>query len=174
MKTILLALLLFVTASLSMAEDNPPSKPNVPDKIEQVIIDFLDATSDAGKTITNAAGQVADYAVQEIPIIVQEYMRWYFWKSIILCLVGVGFLSISALLFRFLWKLLNSDRPWTISKNSYTSEITNDGLLGILSILFGLLLIIPGFAFTVENLDWVQISIAPRVYLIDQFQEKMR
>lgn len=173
MKTILLAILLFVTASFSMAEDTPPSKPNVPDKIEQVIIDFLDATSDAGKTITNAAGQVADYAVQEIPIIVQEYMRWYFWKSIILCLVGLGFLSISALLLRFVWKLLNSDRPWTQAKGYY-KESTNDGISGILSIIFGVLLIIPGIAFTVENLDWVKISIAPRVYLIDQFQEKMR
>lgn len=176
MKSLLLALLILPTMAFAenAAPTSPPVSPkeSVASKLESTVISFLDATQNAGNKLSDAAGKVIDFASSEIPIVIKEYLNWHFTSSLFYFSLGV-LLSATAvfLIYKFVYK---STELWTEQDPKYqfidVQRMTNAGGIGITSIIVGCILFLVGMIITTNNLGWIKISIAPRVYLIDQFQ----
>ena len=95
MNKILLTLALALPLS-SIAQDTNP-KETVPNKLEQTVVKFLEATEKAGDKLADATGKAIEFATGEVPIVIQEYLGWHFTKSLLFFLCssdcGWGFLD---------------------------------------------------------------------------------
>jgi len=174
-KTALIAILLaFLTTPLATFAQND-TKPAVPtEKVEQkpaklptlddIMANFIATTAKVGDKIGDAAAQVGDFAVKEIPLVLKEYLTWhwvesFFWSIII----GGGIMAMGLTLFKkVIWN--NFDKEWANSRGDMTELGVGVGF----AIAGTIILMFIGCMTTAHNLDWVKISLAPRVYLIDQ------
>lgn len=168
MKSLLLALLFLPV--MVFAENAPPPvapKESVASKLESTVISFLDATQNAGNKLSDAAGKVIDFASNEIPLVIKEYLNWHFAVSLIwfstaiLVLITAGFLF-----YKNVVKMWND--KWSTGYRQDTP--TDVGLVGVMTIVLTMICLVFCPIIAANNLDWLKISIAPRVYLIDQFQ----
>ncbi len=94
-----------------------------------------------------------DFLVGEIPLVIQELLAWNFWESLVCSVLAfVPFVIYGILLKKILPKM-----DW-------------DEELYIIPLFFGsivYLCISIGILITHFSLDWLQIAIAPRVWLIE-------
>lgn len=174
-KTALIAILLaFLTTPLVTFAETETKTVTTTEKVEQkavkpptfdeILANFIDTTAKVGTKIENAAVQVGDFAAKEIPLVIQEYLTWhwvesFFWSII----VGGGFIIMAATLFKkVIWN--NRDKEWTKPYGALSDLGVGIGF----AIAGTILLTFVGTMITAYNLDWVKISVAPRVYLIDK------
>lgn len=124
-----------------------------PDLQERItgILDWLE------KAVTTSSAFVAD----QTPLVVQEILRWNFAKSLIFFIITIIVFSSVAIGFykhvRYALKKYEEDK-WN-----------NDGY--ILSLFFWLFSFPLVFLFALPNLDWIQILLAPRLYLIEYLKD---
>ena len=98
--------------------------------------------------LVNKAAEIGSAAVDEIPLVVQELLTWKAAESLLLCLGAVTLWLAAYILGR---KTL-----------THIDDIQD----GIIPIGFILLMVSVG-AFFMFSLDWLQIWLAPRVYLLE-------
>lgn len=174
MKNTLLTLLAFVaipfatfgetetkTTTTTTVEQKAPAK--LP-TFDDILASFLDKTAKVGDKLGDAAVQVGDFAAKEIPLVIQEYLTWH-WTESFFWSVGVGgiFLLGAGILFKkVMWN--NWNKEWANSRGDLTELGVGVGFAtaGVI------ILTIIGTITAANNLDWVKISVAPRVYLIDK------
>lgn len=96
-----------------------------------------------------------DFAKQQVPLIIQEYLKWGMAEAILYMFVC---LLISVVLFTYATK---RKRPWNGDRDPSP----------YLAVTAGLIAFIPFF---VNAFTLVQIWIAPRVYLIEQFTKLVK
>ena len=107
---------------------------------------------------TETAEVAGAFVVAELPDVVQQLLMWKMVESIAMCLVGVLILIPSAVL---LYRGITSKIPYFDQNDEPTAKMA-------LTIIGGLAAILPGgFGFAALNLDWLQILIAPKIYLIE-------
>lgn len=95
------------------------------------------------------------FAIEQTPLYIQELLAWNFWYSLIWFFVGIVLLLIGVnslrILKRDMDKIVKEDDPLSF------------GVLAILSVLglfFGPILFF-------NNFDWLKITVAPRVFLME-------
>ena len=172
-KTALLAIVLAFLASpvATFANETTTTTVKVEEKVstkiptfDDVLIKFIDTSAKVGEKIGNAASQMEDFATKEIPLVIQEYLTWH-WVESFFWSIGIGgmFLALSGTLFKkVIWN--NRDKEWYNSRGDL-----NDIGIGVGFAIAGtIILTIIGSLITSNNMDWVKISVAPRVYLIDK------
>lgn len=150
-KSTLLILALSLTTAL--AEPTPSPTPQ-PDKLKDALAQMI-----AG--VTQTAGQAKDFIVGQLPDVVKQLLMWKFAKSIWDDLYPlVVFLITARIAYNCLTrlKLDEYDDPET---NADSVKL----IAGFVAAFIGLIALL-GF-FKGFNLDWLQIWIAPKVYLID-------
>lgn len=111
--------------------------------------------------IGDAAQKIGDFAANEVPPFIKEFLNWKFWE----CGVKIGIttiiLIISLAFIKWLYSILKTDMK---DNNDADVQVLffyiTTGFVIVNTIIF--------FTSTVSNvLDMIQIAIAPKVYLIE-------
>lgn len=114
--------------------------------------------------IEEAAKQVGDFAVQEIPPFIEEYLQWKFWEAAVETAVGM------VALVPFIIALIYCKRFWNWTMKHIDPS---DGIVLVPYIVLNIICILVAVCnFPFEQIkDMIQISIAPKVYLIERATE---
>lgn len=99
-------------------------------------------------SILNKAADIGSAALDEIPLVVQELLHWKFAESVVHNLVAIICIVIAGLMFRY------------GSKNSWNQP--HHVMLPLITTMVSA----PIIAFS-ANMDFLQIWLAPRVYLLE-------
>ena len=109
--------------------------------------------------------KAADFTVEQAPLVVQELLMWKFVYSLGLSLVFALLAVVSSYITYkfFAWGLQIGDEYGTRSR-IYNRDL--EPLAIILVFLTGCL-VVAGFVVAIANMDWLQILVAPRLYLLE-------
>jgi len=111
----------------------------------------------------------AGFVAGEIPLYIQELMMWYGVKSAMFFTLGLLLMFLSARELYYVFKVPLTEQQCAESSrhtwyNGRADELTFRGgagtIIGILTVPFA-------FLFITCNLDWLQILVSPRVWLIE-------
>lgn len=126
--------------------------------LNNVLVEVLKGTKDASHEIYGAskAGIVkaVDFASEQAPIVVQEFVRWHFVDAItiiLFCIVGI---------IACVWAFKKVDEWPTANYEDRNAQ----GLAAFILVVFGTVCSI--FLF-VETRKAVKIAVAPRVYVVE-------
>ena len=110
------------------------------------------------------AHKAADFSAEQIPLVVEEVLAWNFWLSLVKFVVHVG---VTTGLVACLPKMM---KQWVKWGELYGSA---DALLAVKTVIFSVLAFVTFMTSLIEgfNLDWLQITIAPRIWLIEYASE---
>lgn len=100
------------------------------------------------------------FLVEQTPLYIQELLAWNFWYSLIWFVLGLVLLGVTGHCIK------------TAKRIGWDSDDVFP--LQLYSVFGGIFSLILGFVFTSHNLEWLQIKIAPRVWLVEYLQEMIR
>lgn len=114
--------------------------------------------------IEESAKQIGDFAVQEIPPFIEEYLQWKFWEASVETSIGM------VALVPFIIALIYCKRFWNWMLK-YLDH--SDGIILLPYIGINIICVLLAVSkFPDEQIkDMIQISIAPKVYLIERAAE---
>ncbi len=101
-----------------------------------------------------AAGQ---FVVAEVPIVIEQLLAWRFWMFGLMNFLGWSLLILSTTVFIYLGKKLHEQ---------------TGGMIHMLWVSH--VLIVPVCLIELCNLTWLQILIAPKLYLLEYAAELIR
>jgi hypothetical protein len=156
MKTKLVLIMMFA-ANLALAAE--PSPAPTPDTLKQAVAQVL---TQATKTV----GDAKDFVLAQLPDVVRQLLAWKFACSLIENLVWVGLLIVSSIILRRSFK----DNVWKDDGSVRYDVHPQHGwprfVLGVFSAAATVVSTI-GTMIELCNPTWLQIWIAPKVYLIE-------
>lgn len=100
------------------------------------------------------ADKTTDFAADQFPLLVQEWLRWYAAESILFIVVSIPFVIAPVVIRR---RYLRSQ-----------SEPSDDDVFGSAVLAF-FATVIPFLAFTNNLWALVKVTVAPRVVLVQEF-----
>jgi len=145
---------------------------------EQLQTAVADILVKAATTVETAEA----FILSEAPDVVQQLLAWKMWESLIYCSISLA-LAITAVVSVRFAILGRTDRikkamlaydnkeGWTrfggsmVTSTAFDSIMATGGMLPVVSLLLAIACAIT--AVTVPNLAWLQILIAPKIYLIE-------
>ncbi len=139
---------------------------NIPQEtINTIFIDILRGSKEAGSEIYGASKaaiiKAVDFAQEQAPIVVQEFLSWKYAQSILWILLSV----IGLIILGFLIKKCIS-KEW-MTETSWISLVG-----AIFGTVFFLMLL---FIQTVPNVEQlIKIKVAPRVYMIEWASDQLK
>ena len=113
----------------------------------------------------------SNFLAAEIPDVIHQLLMWHMVKSAIMCMVGVSILIGTALILKRVFRKPEVDDTRSNSYKTYykrTLVFDRDGDIdpGVVPVVAsGILLTLTGACFI--NIEWLQIWIAPKVWLIE-------
>ena len=134
----------------------------------------IDAAESVAGDITNATGDAAAFLAAEIPDVIQQLLVWHAVESFIRFFLGTLILAVPWFVY---WRWGGRGEP-TNEKNYngetvYRKTLTHgyDGRVSgeaaaLFSILSGVTTL-AGLALILGNLEWLQILVAPKLYLLE-------
>lgn len=134
---------------------------NTQETINTILLDVLKGAKEVGSEIYSAgkAGliQAVDFAMQQAPLVVQEFLSWKMGQAVFNCIFyGIG---AAILLSVIIWAKKKMKEA-----GSYDDIIVAYTLIFMFSIAALISLMFP----IKENIDTIiKIKLAPRVYIID-------
>lgn len=133
-------------------------------ELQSAIAAILNASLDS-------VGSAKDFAVEQAPDVVQQYLHWAFIRSILYSgLVGVLVIIMLASVV-ITHKLVVWARSEKAKEASWLQGTFNDNLFnaGLLLFLANLLIwvILPTVIANIGNLDWLHIWVAPKSFLLN-------
>ncbi len=117
--------------------------------------------------VETAAKNIGDFAQEQIPPFIHEFLQWKFLEAAIDISCWVAFWSgpVVAVLIA---ALIGRKR---LKKDGYADEHTQ-GLFGCAGTVLGLILIFGAISFPSKQIkDMIQIKVAPKVYLVEKAAE---
>lgn len=134
----------------------------------------IDAAESVAGDITNATGTALDFLATEIPDVIQQLLVWHAIESFIWFFLGVLLIAAPWLVY---WRWGGRGEP-TNEKN-YNGEtvyretlthyrdgtVHSDAVFGL--VLAGAVTTTAGFLLTMNSLEWLQILVAPKLYLLE-------
>lgn len=162
---LLVALLGFFASSAFAANAEKTERPTVSTKDQ-----FLQFLADKAMTYTDkvedAIGASIDFAKKEAEPTMREFLVWRAWKHGMTFGIPFTMLFVGTILFSLNFK-----------KGIKNLNETNPNINGIGFILLGIISVI-GLLISAANLDhlfsFVQIQVAPRIYLIEEVSKLIR
>ena len=134
---------------------------NIPQEtINAVLIDILKGAKDASSEIYGASKtgivKAVEFAQEQSPMVVQEFLVWKFAQSVIWVIVGMISIGVLGfLLKKFVSKLKNS-------------ESSDSELYIIPTVISSILVVVICFVNIVPNVEqMVKVKFAPRVFMIE-------
>lgn len=111
--------------------------------------------------VTEWAEKTGDFVVDQAPLVVQEILRYNFALSLItqvFCLLALTAIGV------VFYKLLKCVPAWLDDEHTGLPKMFISGMLALISGLG----FIPALVITfLKNGDWLQIWLAPRLYIIE-------
>ena len=140
--------------------------------LTRLINHSIDAAESVAGGISEASGDAAAFLAAEIPDVIQQLLVWHAIESLIWFLPGL--LLIAAPWFVY-WRLGGRGKPAEpkYGEARYEKTFTHgyDGRVsGEAAALFALLsgvTTLAGLALILGNLEWLQILVAPKLYLLE-------
>lgn len=139
---------------------------NMQTAINEVLIDILKGVKETGSEIYTAGktsvGQAVDFAMQQAPLVVQEFLSWKMGEAIInLIFFGIGTVIM---LFCLVFLLKKAKK-----------NIENDAIVPIFfGTAFTVAVLIMLFGTIKNNIQTIaKIKLAPRVYIIEYVTKKI-
>jgi hypothetical protein len=115
--------------------------------------------------VTETAEQAKDFVIAEMPDVVQQLLLWKMAESIVVNVVSLLVILLLVMFWRWVWK--NKNAEWTKAPKLYDSTALSDGWVGLIiggtTVTVFIVLLCAHFL----NLVWLQIWLAPKVYLIE-------
>tara|TARA_B100001964_G_C14240746_1_gene604883 strand:- start:2373 stop:2789 length:417 start_codon:yes stop_codon:yes gene_type:complete len=129
---------------------------DVKEKVAEVVDSVKEPLEVALIDIVQSSVKAKDFLVSELPEVVEQLLMWQFWYNLIWFVGSVGVLFFS-------WKQIKK-----LYKNCRDDNWKDDNVV-IPNSIGMILLGIPFLIALVEgiNLVWLQIWVAPKVYLIE-------
>ena len=95
-----------------------------------------------------------DFMVSELPEVVQQFLIWKMWESLIWFIFGIFILSAIIIVNKKTWP-----KVWKLTCEHEAPVFLANVFLSVFAFLFALI--------ECFNITWLQILIAPTVYLIE-------
>jgi hypothetical protein len=167
MKTLLITLLTVGMSLTTLAESTPTPSP-ASNEIQSTSHKLQDALADTLNKTVQVMGDAKDFVVAQMPDVIKQLLLWKFYEALMPMLfffivaAWMGFL-VSRLVHRGDWTPVTTGEGYdrdTNPKNGYPLMIFGivKAFIGIVAIIF--------FTFSM-NVTWLQIAVAPKVYLIE-------
>tara|TARA_R110002050_G_scaffold108009_2_gene218590 strand:+ start:353 stop:709 length:357 start_codon:yes stop_codon:yes gene_type:complete len=93
-----------------------------------------------------------DFAIEQAPLLVQEFYNWHIAETVIYLVISVILLSIPYVMYRL-------DKKYDFSNEIILFPV----FVSLVSFLIGVIMFVAGL------LDLVKLIVAPRLYLIEYF-----
>ena len=123
------------------------------EELQKALVELL---SKANSGIDAASG----FLVAELPEVIQQLLMWHGIYNFIMMMVAVACISIASTLYVKVIKNLNNKDHW--ATNSTATDFSPSGGL---SLILSIVLII--VFFFCMNIEWLQIWIAPKLWLLE-------
>lgn len=119
------------------------------EKLQEALLSIIN------KTIA-VTGQATDFLLTEVPEVIQQLLMWKMAESLILVILssilGIVIMIVSTVIFRRVTKVWQQNP--VVSGLDYTILVVGN--------FIGILVVVCNF-----NLTWLQIWLAPKVYLVE-------
>ena len=140
---------------------------NIPQEtINSVLIDILKGAKDAGSEIYGASKtgivKAVEFAQEQSPMVVQEFLLWKFAQSVIWVIVGVIAIGVLGFLIKKCVSKL---------KNSKSDEDEIYVLPIIISVIISVVICFVNIVPNVEQI--VKVKVAPRVFMIEWVSDQV-
>jgi len=117
--------------------------------------------------LEGAVKTAADFGSEQIPLFIQELLKYNFIVSLSWFIFGLVLSSGAAGVIYYLFFSSFYNEEWDCHTNSKIPKVALLMSMGVLFLGFGV-----GNVFT--HLDWVKIKYAPRVYLMDYAKDLIK
>ena len=130
---------------------------NIPQEtVNSVLIDILKGAKDAGSEIYGASKtgivKAVEFAQEQSPMVVQEFLMWKFAQSVIWVIIGVIALGVLSYLFKKCVDWFSESEGVSIIPGSF----------------FVLMIVLVCWKTVVPNIEqMVKVKVAPRVFMIE-------
>ena len=155
-----------------------------PNPLDEALARLINRSVDAAESvaggISQATGDATAFLVAEIPDVIQQLLVWHAIESLVWFLSGVLLLAAPWFVY---WKWGGRGKPSEpyYGEARYVETLTHDGrgkvdgdgVFGLI-MLGGVVATPAGFAFALNNLEWLQILVAPKLYLLEYARVLLR
>ena len=118
-------------------------------------------------TMIQDALTVREFAEEQIPLVVQELLRWEFTVSLIAWIVGVLLMVVPAAMWLRAWRRkevkTHADGS-LVSDHNHTHGIWDGYFLLLIPVVVSIII---GVTVVINSFTWLQIAMAPRVFLLE-------
>ncbi len=130
---------------------NPEQQPKLTDLQSKLssILDWVEQTAKSAE----------QFAVEQTPLYIQELLAWNFWSSLFFFIIGAAF-----------WVLALSRVKFVSSYDYVKDPLPAVAIMSIITLIVGPLV---GSVVIGSNLEWLQIWVAPRVWLVEYVASKL-
>jgi hypothetical protein len=158
-----------------------------PNPLDEALTRLINRSVDAAESvagdITNATGTTLDFLAAEIPDVIQQLLVWHAIESFIWFFLGLLLLASPWFVY---WKWGGRGEPTGEAdygggpryKKTFThnrlGEVDGDGDGMFALMLVGAAATTVGFLITMNNLEWLQILVAPKLYLLEYARVLLR
>lgn len=149
-----------------------------PNPLDEALTRLINRSVDAAESvagdITNATGTALDFLAAEIPDVIQQLLIWHAIESLIWFLPGLLLIAAPWLVY---WRWGGRGEPTDPDAYTgaarYEETLTHyrdgtvhfDAVVGL--VLAGAVTTTAGFLLTMNSLEWLQILVAPKLYLLE-------
>lgn len=166
--------LLAISVTGLRAGDSPEKSEAKPVPVKDEALRFiLDKTKQYTEVGENALAKAVDVASVEAPKLIEEYLTWKFWELGLYTAVGAVLTAFGTALPIFAFWSFSKKKSWIRDGSSYDADPT---FLGLLVSVLGTLasLVAGGSLFFSHVSDFLQVWLAPRVFLMERVAEMIR
>lgn len=148
--------------------------------LTRLINKSIDAAESVAGDISEASGDAAAFLVAEIPDVIQQLLVWRAIESLVWFLPGLLFIAAPWLVY---WRWGGRGKPTEPAYSGaaryeptlthyYTGGINGEGVGALCA--FGIVTSSAGFTLLMNNLEWLQILVAPKLYLLEYARALIR
>lgn len=153
---------------------NDIAPPKVRGEFMSLVVEKIRKYSTAGE---NAVSLAIDEVKEQTPLVVKEYLRWHLAQNLFYIVVTLGLTIYSLFLFKRYFPLWLQSLTESTDKHKTTEVDVRQFKYGATGILSGITSVVLVWI-VLSHLEWylnsLKITIAPRVYLIEQVAEFIR
>ena len=154
-----------------------------PSPLDEALARLINRSVDAAESvaggISQATGDATAFLVAEIPDVIQQLLVWHAIESLLWFLPGVLLLASPWFVY---WKWGGRGEPTEpyYGEVRYVETLTHNRLGGIdqdaafVLVLGGAAATLAGFAIAMNSLEWLQILVAPKLYLLEYARVLLR